>query len=212
MDMKNTPGQHLAVGAFALALVFGMNFFLEVPWSTALGRTSFVLLFLVLIIGPITRFSKPTESGSPFLLPWSWRGELGIWFTLTGLAHFIVILLDTPLNSLIKIGGSGFSLANLLGLVALFWGVILMITSFNKVIKFLGIMSWRWLHSLTYVIFYLISAHYMYFQYFSTYGKVGPDWFGYVATTMTLLVIILQFTAFIFSVKKYRLEQGAKMD
>jgi len=204
MDLKNTPRQHAIVGIFAIALVVFYNLVLHIEWSTAFGRASFVLLFLVMIIGPIMRLKKPTENASPLIAPWSWRGELGIWFALMGLAHFIIILTERPLASLIKIGGSGFSLANLLGLVALVWGLVLMATSFNKVIMYLGIPSWKWLHSFTNVIFYLVCAHFIYFQFFSTYGEIGPDWFGYMAVIMAGVIIVLQLMAFIVSIKKYR--------
>lgn len=202
MDIKNTPIQHAIVGIFSLILVLILKLLLEVPWSISFGRVSFFLLFLILIIGPIMRIKKPTESSSPLATPWSWRGELGIWFALMSLAHFIIIIIDRPLSDLIKIGGGGFALANLLGLVALFWALILMATSFSKIISFIGINSWKWLHSMTYVIFYLVSGHFIYFQFFSTHGEIGPDWFGYVAVTMAIVIIILQLVAFTVTIKK----------
>ena len=103
-------------------------------------------------------------------------------------------------------GGSGYGLTNLIGLIALFWAVLLTITSFNKVITFIGIGAWKWLHSLTYVIFYLVSAHFIYFQFFSTYGEVGPDWFGYTAVAMAIIIIVLQLIAFIIAITKHRKE------
>lgn len=209
MDAKNTPLQHILVGIFSLAFVVASKFLLDTAWSTSFARVSFFLLFLALIIGPIMRFKKPTEHSTPLSTPWSWRGELGIWFTLTGLIHFIIVLAGRPLSELIKIGGAGYSLTNLIGLVALFWALVLTATSSTKVIVFLGVKSWKWLHSLTYVIFYLVAAHFMYFQFFSTYGKVGPDWFGYVASIMTIAVIVLQIVGFIIAVKKYRLEEAS---
>jgi DMSO/TMAO reductase YedYZ heme-binding membrane subunit len=68
----------------------------------------------------------------------------------------------------------------------------------------LGIDLWKWLHSLTYVIFYLVSGHFIYFQFFSTYGGAGPDWFGYLAVTMAAIIIVLQLTAFIAMIVKHR--------
>ena len=134
--------------------------------------------------------------------PWVWRGELGIWFTITAFMHFLVLALDRPITSFIEVGGSGYALANLLGAIALFWALILSATSCSKAIRMLGFNSWKWVQSFAYLIFYLVSCHYIYFQFFSTYGEnPGPNWFGYVALTMTLLVIVLEFTAF-FSVIK----------
>ena len=161
---------------------------------------------MILIIGPIMRLKKPTEISSPFFTPWSWRGEIGIWFTLMGLAHFVILLIDRPLSSMIKIGGEGYALANLLGLIALFWAMVLTATSFGRIIAFLGIDLWRWLHSLTHAIFYLVSGHYIYFQFFSTYGGGGADWFGYLAVILTLIVIVLQLVVFVSMTMKRRKE------
>lgn len=206
MDAKNTPIQHIIVCIFSLALVSIFKFLLKISWSTSFARVSFILLFLILIIGPIMRLRKPVDSSSLLTIPFSWRGELGIWFTLTALIHFIIVIASRPLSNLIKIGGDGFGLSNLLGLIALFWALLLTATSFSKVIAFLGIKSWKWLHSLTHAIFYLVFGHLIYFQFFSTYGKVGPDWFGYATVVMMIIVIALQLITFIVEVKKHRKE------
>ncbi|MDP3883300.1 MAG: hypothetical protein Q8Q48_04605 [Candidatus Staskawiczbacteria bacterium] len=195
LDAKNTPVKHFAVFLFALAMVLAFRFLLNTSWSTSFGRASFFLLFLILIIGPVVKIRKPSVNPSPMSAPWTWRGELGIWFAIASLAHFIIILIDRPFSSLIRIGGSGYSLTNLLGLVALIWTLALAAASFRKIIIFLGIDSWKWLNTSTYVIFYLVSFHFIYFQFFSTHGA-GPDWFGYSALLAAILVIILQLSAF----------------
>ncbi len=204
MDARNTPIQHLIVGIFTITLVCVFKFLFELPLSTSLARASFILLLLILVIGPTMKLRKPTNASSPFVIPWSWRGELGIWFTLAALTHLLVTLTNNSFSDLIKIGGGGFGLANFIGLVALFWALLLTVTSFERVIVFLGVESWKWLHSLTYVIFYLVSAHFIYFQFFSTYGKIGPDWFGYTALFAVMIVITLQLTAFVVVTLKHR--------
>ena len=164
-----------------------------------------------MIIGPVMRLKRPTEGSTPLFAPWSWRGELGIWFTLTALTHFVFVLLRRPLSALIKIGGEGYGLANLLGLIALFWAVLLAITSFGKIIAFLGVDLWRWLHGLTHAVFYLVAGHFIYFQFFSTYGDAGPDWFGYMAVAMVAVVIILQLVTFVLMITKHREKLGSSM-
>lgn len=206
MDARNTLVQHTIVGVFSLALVSIFVFLLDVAWSTSFARVSFILLFLTLIIGPVMRLREPTQCSTPLATPWSWRGELGIWFTLTALTHFIIVLSGRSFSELIKIGGSGYGLTNFIGLIALIWAIILACTSFGKVIAFLGVESWKWIQSFTYVIFYLVSAHFIYFQFFSDYGKIGPDWFGYIAVVMALIIILLQLTAFIITITKHRKE------
>jgi len=146
------------------------------------------------------KLRKPKVASTPLKIPWSWRGELGIWFTIASLVHFYFAMSGRPQWNLMKalgggVGGGGYGLANLLGLIALVWAIILTITSFRKVIEFLGVESWKWLHTFTYVIFYLVTAHLIYFQFFSTYGG-GPDWFGYSSLVMSVVIILLQFCAF----------------
>lgn len=202
MDAKNTPVQHGIVAVFTGLLVSLFYFVLGSELTTALARTAFILLFLVLVVGPVTKLKRPSGISSPLSLPWSWRGELGIWFALTALVHFILHWVETPLSQLIRIGGSGFSLANVLGLVALFWTLVLASTSLQKTIIFIGTESWKWLHTMTYVVFYLVLAHFAYFQFFSTRGEVGPDWFGYMALVMGVIVIFLQISAFVAVTKQ----------
>ncbi len=208
MDARNTLVQHFIVGVFSIVLAFSFKHFLGIRGSTAFARVSFILLVLTLLIGPVMRLKKPRVVSTPLKLPWSWRSELGIWFTITSLVHVFAAMSGRPNWDLLKalgggIGGGGYGLANLLGLVALFWALILTATSFGKVIKWLGVESWRWLHSFTYVIFYLVAAHSIYFQFFSSYGG-GPDFFGYMYAAMVLLITALQFAAFAKTVGEQR--------
>ena len=204
MDAKNTLWKHLAVGIFSIGLAFIFNHFLDLRWSTSFARVSFFLLFLVLIIGPIMRMKKSVKGFLPDFVPISWRGELGIWFFIISLTHFIFVLMRSPLSELIKLGGSGYGLTNLIGLIALIWALFLAATSFGKVITFLGVDLWKKLHGLTYVVFYLVAAHFIYFQFFSTYGEIGPDWFGYIAVALTIVIIVMQVIAFFCMIKKHR--------
>lgn len=195
MDTKNTLTQHLVVGFFTLLFAWLLNFYLAVSWSTSFARVSFLLLFLTLIIGPITKLKSPSTTFTPLKLPWTWRSELGIWFTITAILHVFFAVSNFGGGGILDmISSGGFGLANFLGLVALFWALILTATSFRKVIVWIGVESWKWLHKFTYVVFYLVSAHLAYFQFFS--DRADPDWFGYSALVMIILVIVLQLIAF----------------
>ncbi|MBT3642934.1 hypothetical protein HN604_01950 [archaeon] len=211
MDAHNTIRQHFIVGIFSLGLVAILKFLLGNSLTVAFARVSFILLFLILLIGPVMRLKKSTAPFSPSFAPWSWRGELGIWFTLIALTHFIILLTERSFSSLIHLGGSGYSLANLMGLVALFWTLLLAAASFSKVIAILGLDLWKWLHSLTHAIFYLVSGHFIYFQFFSTYGGgPSPDWFGYMAVFMAIIVIWLQLVTLVLMAKKHKEESEVK--
>ncbi len=215
IDVKNTLGKHICVGVFSIGLAVLLNFIFGIGWSTSFARVSFFLLFLTLIIGPVMRLRKPKKEFSIFKKPWTWRGELGIWFVITGLAHFYFAMNHDFIGGTLKgalgggIGGGGLGLANLLGLIALVISLILAVTSFNKIIKFLGIESWKWIQSFTYVVFYLVVGHLTYFQFFTTHGS-GPDWFGYSSIIMFFIILILQIFACVKTVKEYREEKSKK--
>jgi len=201
MDTRNTLLQHILVAIFSIILLSLFVFVLDIKESTAFARTSFILLFITMGIGPLMKLKKPKDVSSPLKTPWTWRSEFGLWFTITGLLHVVFVLNGRPNWNILKslgggIGGGGYGLANLLGYIALIWAVILAITSFGKVIKFLGVKSWKWLHSFAYVLFYLVATHLIYFQFFSNYGG-GPDWFGWTAVVMTIIIIGAQSMAFI---------------
>lgn len=202
LDARNTLLQHTLVGVFTAILAFVFYSLLGIRWSTTFARISFIFLFIALMIGPIMRL-KWTREVKPLSHSWRWRSEFGIWFTITGLIHVCFVLNGRPHWSFIKslgggIGGGGYGLASLIGYIALFWALILAATSFGKAIKFLGFETWKWIHNFVYVVFYLVAAHLIYFQFFSSHGG-GPDWFGYTSVVMMILVVLFQFLAFLKS-------------
>lgn len=197
MDARNTPLQHTILLILVTVIALTFYYVFDMPLAKIFARTAYVLLFLILFIGPFTKMKKQSNVSSHLLIPISWRGELGIWFFITALSHFILIWLDRPLTRLIRIGGSGYSLANLIGLIALILTLPLAVSSFGKVITFMGIDSWRWLHRFAHMIFYLVTAHVFYFQFFSTHERSGPDSFGYLVAIMATIIVLMKFTAFI---------------
>ncbi len=207
IDTKNRPIQHILTGLFSLLLVLIFNQLFDVSLSSSFARTSFILLFFTLIIGPLIEL-KPGKISGSLKAPWFWRSEMGIWFAITGLIHFFIASeFLTDISSLISIGGDGYSLSNFLGLVALIWAVILALTSNKKAVLLLRRKHWKKLHSLTYVVFYLVVAHTIYFQFFSEFGveNLGrPDFFGYLTLFLTLIVLILQISSFLESLLKER--------
>jgi len=179
-----------------LSLVLIYIFWLSgIGLNRSVAAVSFVLLFLVLIIGPIMKLWRPVVEHLPWEMPWSWRGELGIWFFLLSLAHVGLVMYDRE-------GLGTLRLADYLGLVALFWALVLTATSFEKVIKFIGVKSWKWLHSFAYVIFYLVGFHTINHAFLRT-GR--PDsWIHWSYLVMITVVIVLQISAFAREVVLYR--------
>lgn len=188
---------HAFIGFLAILIVY--LFWLSRPelsfdvrlWR-ALGDTAFSFLFFTLAIGPLAKLWPPALK----LLPW--RREMGIWFALLALTHFIRVN-DFALSE------PSIELPRLLGYVALFLTIVLMATSSDKAVNFLGASSWKWLHSFAYVIFYLIALHAGYFLFFYS-PKI--NWFQYLFLGMALTVPALQISAFIKTVRQQRAAGG----
>ena len=181
----------------------------------AIGDGSFVLLFLVLALGPMARIF-PTVTG---LI--SWRRELGIWFAVLALAHTLLVLDGWIRWDSMRFFGyeflnqfgryarvePGFGLSNLIGVVAALIAVPLMLTSSSWAVKRLGGSSWKWLHLGAYTVFYLVVLHSIYFlfmHYTVSFHRQVPDpnWFRYPFLAAATLVLGFQLGAFALTVRK----------
>lgn len=194
LDAKNKLFNHIIVLIISslLTYVFWLS---GVDFNRAVAGTAFTLLFLTLVIGPLMQLFRPMVKVLPWGVPWSWRGELGIWFATLSVLHFFLALSENQWQM-------RWSLASILGLVALFWAIILTATSFGSVIRFLGVESWRWIHTFAYVIFYLVGAHVV--QHAFLRPNRPDSWMHWMYVVMMAVVVILQFTAFIKNVIHYR--------
>lgn len=213
-DYKTLLRRHGIVVLFSLILidVFWQS---RLQWAPemrlwrAMGDASFVILAVILSIGPLARLWPPASQFT------SWRRELGIWFALLALLHGFLIMNGWAHWSILRFLGyefvpqldrwarlePGFGLANLLGLTALIWALVLMATSSDWAVKKLGSASWKWLHAGAYIIFYLITLHVVYFlfiHYTASFHRSVPEpnWFRYPMAGISLAVIALQATAF----------------
>lgn len=207
-------GRNVAVG-----LLGGAAFW--VFWSTraqwdpemrlwkAFGDGAFVLLALTLAVGPVARLWAPARR----LLPW--RRQTGIWFALLAIVHAVLVFNGWARWSVDRLLGyefvpqlgrsarlePGFGLANLIGVLALFWALVLLATSSDRALRYLGGQAWKWLHSGAYVVFYLSAAHTAYFLFIhytlSFHRDVPPpDWFRIPFLGIAGSVLSLQAAAF----------------
>lgn len=190
MDARNRLSHHLAVATASLVMIiaFAMTGSIE----KAFGRTAFILLVITLSIGPMMRLWKPASKLLPI------RGEFGTWFAITGLTHAILIFTG---GGVTVIGADGTGLAILMGMVALFWALILASTSSGRAVRFLGPDNWKWLHGFSYVIFYLVALHVIYFLFISP-GAIGEP-SRYFILVVILAVPTLQIASFIKQVMEY---------
>jgi methionine sulfoxide reductase heme-binding subunit len=220
--------RHLVVGSIAVAVV-SLGWQVHSEWDPdmrlwkAFGVGSFFMIWCVVVIGPATKLIPPLTRII------TWRRECGVWFTLIALVHGYLILSGWVQWDLRELMGyeyveelemwlrfePGFGLANLMGLVALLFAVILASTSFDRAVSFLGISSWKWLHNFTYVIFYIVALHAIYFAFIhyspsphrimmglSAFYPANLLRFAYLA--MIGSVVVAQSAAFIVTVRSRR--------
>ncbi len=175
---KKTFFRHLfvaTVSSFLVYLVWRVNS----TWSPdmrlwkSFGGGTFMLLWFTIFIGPAAKLWSPLT----YLV--SWRRETGIWFAIVGLVHGYLILDGwvrwsawgflgyqyVPELEMYLRAEPGFGLANLMGLLALIFTLALFATSSDKAVNYLGVSSWKWLHSFAYVIFYLAALHVVYYSF-----------------------------------------------
>lgn len=176
----------------------------------AFGDAGYLFLTFALAIGPLSKL----KNGTKFLIPW--RREVGIWAASLAITHGILIVDGWIKWDVAKFFGyefipqlgrlarlePGFGLANLIGFVAFLWIAVLAITSSDRIMKFLGVQSWKWLHTGSYIVFYLTSIHTSYFLFMhyteSFHREIAPQSvfiMPFIASASAVLV--LQFSAYV---------------
>ncbi len=222
--------RHLLVAVFGFLLVYlfylsygawGVEFALWPDWSAphpfwrAWAHAAFVLLFLALIIGPAARLWRPL---SRFI---SWRRELGVWFAVLATVHGYTIWDRWANWDVQRLFGLEYAenlgsyvmfrpevgIMNMMAIAIFPMIVLLAITSSDRAVSFLGISSWKWLHSsLIHVIFYVIVLRgvlYLFFFFQPSPPELRmypPIWFLYPFLGMALFATLLQAAAFVKTV------------
>ncbi len=216
-------GRHLVVMTVAVAMGLGA-WALYSTWSPEMrlwksfGVPSMGLLWFAVIVGPASRIW-------PVLTPVvRWRREAGIWFAVTSAVHGYLVwdgwarwdfagLLGyqfSPEAQMYLRAEPGFGLANLLGLLALALGLVLAATSFDRAVAFFGIASWKWMHGLAYVIFYLVAMHVVYFAFIhyspspTRMTMYEPNPLRYYYLLLLLTAAATQAAAFVMTVWRRR--------
>ncbi|MAZ40866.1 hypothetical protein CL654_02015 [bacterium] len=227
---KIVIGRHIVVGVLSAVLVY--LFYLSYqswgvvpalwpdwgvahPFWRAWAHAAFVFLFTLLIIGPAAR-----------IWPWfarfiSWRRELGIWFAVLSAGHGYAIWDRWAMWSVERFFGVEYvetlgsfvmfrpevGIMNMMAVIIFPMIIVLAITSSDRAVSFLGISSWKWLHSsLVSVIFYVIVLRgilYLFFFFQPTLPELRmyPSiWFLYPFLGMSLIAVSLQAIAFVKTV------------
>ncbi len=195
IDTRNNPIYHLIVAIASFSLVAILNIVFEIDFNRGIAGVAFFLLFLALVTGPLTRIFNLTAYGS---FPWSWRGELGIWFVILSIIHTLIVF-----------RGRGWDFINLritdiAALIALFFALILAVSSFSRVIGYIGIMNWKSIQRFAYVIFFLLSIHVIQHSFLRPGRPL--DWLHWSYLFMILTVVALQIIELIKNIIQYRRE------
>ncbi|WP_163537309.1 hypothetical protein [Gracilibacillus sp. YIM 98692] len=178
---------------------FGFNIH---SWNRSFANASVVLYAVTLAIGPLARL---WQSATQALV---WRREMGIWATIAAAIHIGIFWegaygwsgwrsffypgrgeADT------LIGGGAINIANVVGLVALVYAIVLAITS-NDASQRLLKSGWSWIQKRSTTMWFLVLLHTWLFAYYIE---------GFVFTINTLwisfwTVLLLQTAAFIKTV------------
>ena len=169
--------------------------------SRIVAAVPWFLLFLVLIIGPVTKIwpSIMQRYGENF--PLNWRSELGIWFVLWSLLHVFGVFraFGWEITGFL-VGMSAWTFG---ALVAVGIAIMLAITSNTKAFQFMGPKAWKWHQSHgTYVMFWLLVVH-IYDQTFV--GTVPTDDMLQLLYVLTTVIVVgLHGAAFLTVVSYYR--------
>ena len=201
VDPFNRGKHHTAVvgGSLALAAILWVagyslpRIVAAVPWF---------LLFLVMVIGPVTKLRPSIRRRYSGNFPLNWRSELGIWFVIWSLVHVggVFRFMGWDVVGFV-VGMSAWAFAATVGVIL---AIILAFTSNNRAYKFMGPKAWKWHQSHgTYVMFWLLTVH-IYDQTFLRGGipPTDPLHILYVATIV--VVVGLHIAAFVKVVSHYR--------
>ncbi|MCF6344053.1 MAG: ferric reductase-like transmembrane domain-containing protein [Devosiaceae bacterium] len=177
-------------------------------WNRAVGDMSFILIAVSMAVGPLSRLIK-----FPFSIT-KWRRELGVYGVILAIIHTAIILVGWINWDFMRLFGfelhpegmyvmlqHGFGLANAIGIVALFYGIVLAISSNNVSQRFLSGTVWKFLQQSSYVLWMLIVVHtaYFLFLHFLDFHKATPEpnWVQIPFLVLVSLVLLLQFLAFL---------------
>lgn len=178
-------------------------------WNRAFGDVSFVLIAAAMVVGPLSRLSRRPV----FRRLLAYRRELGIYAVASAVIHTVIILLGWVELDLVRLFGfefhpqlqryvmvqHGFALANIVGLAALGYGLMLAFTSNNFSQRVLGASVWKFIQQATYVLWALTVAHTLYFLFlhFLDFHRRTPDpnWAQWPFVVLTVSVLLLQWYA-----------------
>lgn len=176
-------------------------------WNRAVGDMSVILIALTMIVGPVVRIWPKMNVLTP------WRRECGIYAVILAIVHTVIIFSGWIEWDFLKLVGyqihpatgqyvmaqQGFGLANILGIIALLYGIVLAMSSNNLSMKLLGGSVWKFIQQGSYVLWMLVVTHTAYFLYihFLHFHRPLPDpnWAQWPFAVLVGVALMLQLAA-----------------
>lgn len=185
-------------------------------WNRAVGDASLVLVAVAMALGPMSRLWR----GAARLLPY--RRELGIHAVILAFVHTTIILIGWVELDLMRLFGfefhpglgryvmlqHGFALANIIGILALVYGIVLAAISNDRSQHWLGNSVWKFVQQGTYILWWLTVTHTAYFLFihFVDFHRQTPEpnWAQWPFIALVLVVLALQIAASTVTWKRSR--------
>ena len=189
-------------------------------WNRAIGDMSLVMVAFSMAIGPLSRLFPVFRKLLPF------RRELGIYGVILAAIHTTIILVGWVNWDFMRLFGfefhpagvyvmvqQGFGIANLIGIIALAYGLVLALSSSNWSQRLLGPSVWKFLQQGAYVLWMLIVIHtgYFLFFHFLDYHRSTPppNILQIPFAILVSTILVLQIAAFI---KTWKLRRNRVSD
>ena len=178
-------------------------------WNRAFGDAALLLLAITMLLGPLSVLVQRWRSVV------IWRRQFGIWSMLLALIHLVIILDGWVEWDLIQLFGyqfipqfgryvmhqQGFGLANSIGLLALVFGLLLLLTSSDRAIRWLSTSVWQYLHQGATVLWWLVVAHVGYFLFLHFLDirrpMMEPNPLQWPFVVIVLAVVVIRIVAFV---------------
>ncbi|MXV63449.1 hypothetical protein GS429_15565 [Natronorubrum sp. JWXQ-INN-674] len=201
VDTNNDLTHHLAVGigSVVFAVLLWVAGYHE---QRVVGAVPWLLLVLVMIVGPTVRLWPGIRRRFSGNFPVNWRAELGIWFAIWSVVHLLFVFQARDwdiVGYLADMSPWAFG-----SFVAVIIAVGLATTSNNRAYDYMGGKAWKWHQTVgAYTIFWLVTVH-IYDRAYLRPGFPSDDPLHWLYLLTLVLVVVLQIAAFAKVVSHYQ--------
>ena len=184
--MTDKTKRHLVVLILSTILIVSLEYIRDLEgwelkmhtWNKAFGDVSIFYIMITLLIGSLSKINKHFSKFLP------WARPIGIWSMIFALVHIVIVIggwddwniwwlvgFSTVRDGTVQFTMPGFGFANIVGLIAVIYGLAVLATSNDSSITKLGFSSWKYLQQrCTHMLYILATLHTIYFLYYFYYS------------------------------------------